>query len=635
MNPWLSEAWSVLRQPLVAPLALTALAGAIAYIAARRAPRVARAVSLVACGAALGYGWHLLAGPHRSFEAVWLTVHEFRLTVALVNEPFGALIAVGAAFFGLAIALYALASERGTRGEGRFHAFLCWTLTGAFGAALADDLLWLLICWELVSLSLYMLLSLGRGDAPAGAAKTFGMLGLGDGAMLLAIAILGATQGTFRISALAVDVGAPLPYAAYLLFLAAALAKAGAVPLHTWVPAAAPSASAAAYALLPGALDKLLGAYLLLRVSFGLFAIDASLQVVVMVIGAVTILGGAVMALLQADLKKLIAFQAVASTGYIVLGVGTGSPIALAGALFHALNGALYQACLFLAAGVVERHAGPGAPDRPGSLARALPATFVCTLLAALAISGVPPLNGFVSKWLIYQGCLAEGSTLALLCLVAAVFGSALTLASFVKVLATVFFGPAAAPAAGPEPWPARAARLVPMGVLALLCVAFGVLPQWPLQKLVLPALAGTGLGAALEFGGPQLQAAELGLWAPVPATMLIVLGLLGGAGLYVLGRVAAVRVTDTFVGGERPADLPAQRVPATGFYRTISDLPGLGAALRDGERSALDVYRLGGQCGGALVSLLRNQHTGVLSLYVSWCLVGVVVIVVYLMAVA
>lgn len=634
MNAWLTEAWQFLWHPLMAPLSVTALAGALAYVSARRAVFVARFASFVACVAALVFCVRLFLGPPVELDVTWLEIDGLRVAVAMASSTFGALIAVGVAFFGLAIGVYALASERGDRDEGRFFACLCWTVTGGVGAALADDLIWLLICWEIVSLCLYLLLNLRTDDAPAGAAKTYGLIGFGDAAMLLAIALLGVTQGTFRISDLSIAVNSPLMYVCYLLFVAAALAKAGAIPLHSWIPAAASSASVATFALLPASIDKLLGIYLLATFSLRVFVLDDAMRIVLMTIGAVTILAAVLMAMVQHRLKKLLSFHAVSQVGYMVLGIGTGLPIGIAGGVLHMVNHAIYKSCLFLTAGAVERAGGTDDLNRLGGLAARLPVTFICCLIAALAISGVPPLNGFVSKWLVYQACLSEQSVLGVLCLVAAVFGSALTLASFFKVLTTVFWGPTPATLAAPESVWARFARGLPMTVLAVLCIVFGVAAQWPLQRLILPSLAGMGVTPELDVGAAELSTGALGLWAPLPATILIVLGMLGGLVLYLLGRVRQPRVVDTFVGGERPADLPMVKVAATGFYQTIQAQPVLGGALRDGEQSVFDVYRLGGQYGGSLVRVLREVHTGVLSLYVSWCVVGVVIIVAYLMAI-
>ena len=226
--------------------------------------------------------------------------------------------------------------------------------------------------------------------------------------------------------------------AVYLLFLLAAMAKAGAMPMHSWIPTMSTTTHASVMAYLPGSLDKVLGIYLLTRASVDWMVPSPSVRFVVMAIGAVTILGGVLMALVQHDLRRLLSFHAVSQVGYMLLGLGTGTLVGAMGGVFHMVNHALYKSCLFLGAGTVERETGTMELDRLGGLGRTMPVTFGCMLVAALSISGIPPLNGFASKWLVYQGCVAAGEPLML---VAALFGSVLTLASFVKVLHSVFWG--------------------------------------------------------------------------------------------------------------------------------------------------------------------------------------------------
>jgi len=286
------------------------------------------------------------------------------------------------------------------------------------------------------------------------------------------------------------------------------------------------------------------------------------------------------------------------------------------------LNNSIYKCLLFLSAGAVERRAGTTDLDELGGLGKAMPVTFATTAVAAFAISGVPPLNGFASKWMIYQGLLSCELRLAPLALAAALFGSALTLASFVKVLHSVFSGAMSKRAAQGEPREAGPAMLVPMLVLAVLCVLFGVWYALPAFDL---------LGAAARTSGMQAQtAATVALWQPAPAIGLMFLGLLGGVVVYAIGRGFKVRRDRPYVCGE-VLDSEPIRVSGTGFYGTVRDLPGVSGAYRDAERKAFDVYRLGGGIGGSLVQVLRNFHTGVLPLYVSWCLLGLMVLIAFL----
>ena len=171
---------------------------------------------------------------------------------------------------------------------------------------------------------------------------------------------------------------------------------------------------------------------------------SAAMNTFLMAIGSLTIVCAVMMALVQHDLKRLLGYHAVSQVGYMVLGIGTGNPIGIAGGIFHMLNHAIYKSCLFLSAGAVEKKTGTTDLDKLGGLSKTMPVVYVAFLIASLAISGVPPLNGFASKWMIYQGIIEtgrQGSHLWILWLMAAMFGSALTLASFMKLVHAVFLG--------------------------------------------------------------------------------------------------------------------------------------------------------------------------------------------------
>jgi formate hydrogenlyase subunit 3/multisubunit Na+/H+ antiporter MnhD subunit len=412
----------------------------------------------------------------------------------------------------------------------------------------------------------------------------------------------------------------------------AAITKAGAMPLHTWIPAASMGAPASVMAYLPGALDKLLGIYFLAILSFKMFTLDAPARMVLMIIGAVTILCAVMMAMVQHDVRKLLSYHAVSQVGYMVLGIGTGTVIGIAGGLFHMVNNAIYKACLFMGAGAVEDRTGETDLDKLGGLAKVMPVTFVCMLVAALAISGVPPFNGFVSKWMVYQATLNLGAP-GIVFLVIAVFGSALTLASFVKVLHSMFFG---FKAEGMKEEPARlGGRLslaVPMVVLAALCALFGIWAQLPLSKLIAPAMAYLGvqgLSALPATAGSEALQFTTGLWSPGLATLLILVGIALGLVIFVVGAggKGRIRVQPPYLAGETYAGDDA-RFTAGSFYRTVSELPVIKTVYHDAEHGAYDPYYLAGRFGDTLVQYLRKLHNGMLPVYISWCVIGLTIIV-------
>jgi len=608
---------------------LPAVAGLVCWLMGRPGRKAAFWLAILCSLVTAALAGMLLRHPGLKYTLSWFHVGDLRLDFMLRVTKFGGWTALAVAAFTFLLVLY----SKGYIGEdidgSRYYAYMLWTLAGALTALYADHLLVLLIGWEVVTLMLFLLVNLGgTEEAAGGGMKSFVLLGLSDCAMLAAMAILWATKQMPQLvlsdlpaGGVAVA-GQSLMYTAYILLLAGALAKAGAMPFHTWVPAVAEGAPTSVMAFLPAALDKLLGIYLLALLSLRLFAVDETMQLLLLIVGAVTVLGGVMMAIIQHDLKKLLSYHAISQVGYMVLGIGTGVWVGVIGGLFHMFNNAIYKCCLFLTAGAVERQAGTTDMDRLSGLGRVMPVTFVACGVASLAISGVPPFNGFASKWMIYQGLLASPLKLAPIALAAAVFGSALTLASFVKVLHAVFAGPMSSSAAAREPKEAGLTMLIPMTVLAVCCIVLGIAYTLPTQEVIGPSLR--SLGVTIPERSVE------GLWQPRAAVLLMLLGIVAGLVLYYLGKGFKVRRARIYVGGEALPSEPV-RVSGAGFYDTIRQLPILGAVYKDAERKAFDIYRWGGRYGGTLVATLRAFHTGALPLYVSWCLLGLMALIAFL----
>jgi len=633
-------------------------AGALGVLSA-----VAKIIAAVACAWTFVLAVNLWRAPPAAAPAGHgIDLGVVNLAMAFRADGLSSLIVLAAAGISLLVTFYSMRAMAGHTREPVFFVYLLWGLAAVMAAALADTFIVLVVAWEIVTVLLYLLIGMGGPESRTGAMKTFAMLGFADACLLLGVVLLlgaGELTPALAIGGTHVVADAPLTVVAFLLMVAAALAKAGAMPLHTWIPSASDDAPIAAFALLPAALDKLLGIYLLARLTFETFAVGPALATVLMVIGAATILCAVFMAMIQHNLRRLLAFHAVSQAGYMVLGMGiaaaalapsrlSGAPvppaamavaaIAFAGGLFHMLNNSLYKCALFLGAGAAERVAGTTDLERLGGLARVLPVTFVCSVVAALAISGVPPLNGFVSKWLVYQAALGLNTPLGTACLVAAVFGSALTLASFVKVLHSVFLGTRGSAVPADDRPRESFAMAVPMVALALACVGLGVFGGWAVERLILPAAASVGIGtSAVGVAGSAIELRLdparpfLGLWDPTVATGLILIGVAVGLVFYVLSRGMKVRVVSTFVGGEDASSDAQWHVSGTHFYETIRRLPGLRGIFSDASAGVFDVYRLSGRYGRTVVERLRAWHTGVLAAYASWVLVGLMVLVLVL----
>jgi NADH:ubiquinone oxidoreductase subunit 5 (subunit L)/multisubunit Na+/H+ antiporter MnhA subunit len=289
------------------------------------------------------------------------------------------------------------------------------------------------------------------------------------------------------------------------------------------------------------------------------------------------------------------------------------------------LNNAIYKSALFLSAGAIEKQTGTTEVSKLGGLARAMPLTFGVTVVAALAISGVPPLNGFVSKWMVYTGLVevgARGMSSYWIFLVAALFGSALTMASFVKVLYSGFLGQR--PSALARVREAPLAMTAPMLVLAALCVVFGIWAKFPIDRFIGPLAPGS-----VSTTATGTIDAAIAFWNPSVATGLIVLGIVIGLLIFAAGKLTARRIGHVFIGGTvPPANLDAMHVSGTGFYNTIRETKGLRGAFANAEQRVFDVYEVGGRIGNVFVQGLRSMHSGVLSAYLAWSVIGLGAIV-------
>lgn len=518
--------------------------------------------------------------------------------------------------FSLLIILYSLGFMRGKPGLVRYYSYMILTLVASLGVVFSNHLILFMVFWGFLALLLYLLIGFGEKKRTSSTAKkTFIIIGAADALMLLGVALVWKITGSFQMDKMSIALSSKPAIWAYLCFAAGAFAKAGVMPLHTWIPDTAEDAPTPVTAYLPASLDKLLGIYFLARISLNMFQMNAAMNTMLMAVGSFTIIAAVMMALVQHDLKRLLGYHAVSQVGYMVLGIGTGNPIGIAGGLFHMLNHAIYKSCLFLSSGSVEKTAGTTKLEKLGGFAKIMPISFVTFLVAAFAISGVPPFNGFASKWMIYQGVIEVGKSggyLWVIWLVAALFGSVLTLASFMKLIHAVFLGRPSdetrvlkhkAKEVGPSMW-------IPQVILAALCIVFGVFAyRIPLKMFILPSL-----GYDLVFSG---------IWNAGLATALLLAGIIVGIVIYLLGTAGAAKEAEIFVGGETIKEYPQMRVSGTEFYNTVQDIGILRRIYRLAKRKTFDPYEVGAKITFGFSRMLRYIHNGVLPTYLAWCLLG------------
>ncbi len=609
----------LITHPMILPVVFPLLAGLVCLLIPNATRGLRSLLAVVSTALVLALVWPLFQQAGTS----WDPLPWFSLRVDVLS----AFILLAVAFFGLLIAIYSVGYMRDHARHREYFTYLLWTIGVSCGVVLANDLLFLLVCWGFLALLLYLMAGISGPSAAEAARKSLMIIGGSDALMLLGIVIYWHLGGSTRMDGTPMALENPLAYTAFFTLIAGAFAKAGVVPFHSWVPGFGEKVDAPVSAFLPASLDKLLGIYLLARCVMDLFIPTAGIYTLLMLLGAVTVIAAVMMALVQHDLKRLLSFHAVSQVGYMILGIGTGTAIGLAGGLFHMLNNTIYKSALFLCAGAVEKETGTTDLDRLGGLARLMPITFISCTVAALSISGIPPLNGFASKWMIYQGIIisAEGGGLSwVLWLAVAMLGSALTLASFVKVLHATFLCKPSAQVQRMKVSDANNTMLVPMVVLAALCVIFGVFAfQLPLGQMIFPIV----------------QAEIPGVWWAGLATVLIILAVIVGLIVYLVTmRGGKLRRVRTYIGGEQMRDVyisgeqqDVQRnVEVTGvdFYNTIERLPGLQRFYLLMRARVFDIYVFLKRASDYIVQMLRTLHTGILPSYLRWFVAGLVVVV-------
>jgi formate hydrogenlyase subunit 3/multisubunit Na+/H+ antiporter MnhD subunit len=616
---------NILLYPIIIPF----LAGLFALIV----PRVKRFKQLMAVAVTA----YLLFLSYRLFNLTGITEKilsfdflNYHADFALQLSQISGFMLLFTYLFGFLISIYIFSSRSEVRtGDNQFMAYFFWTLAGASGVFLSTNLLSLLIFWEMVTAVFFLYLNSNQTKAASEAArKTYVILGFADAFFLFGIGYIWVTLGTLDVDLINISTASGmLPKVVFFSFVVAALAKAGAIPFHTWIPAISEETPISIMSFIPGSMDKLLGIYILAITMLKLFNVEPFLSFVVMLIGALTIIIGVLMALIQHNLKKLLSYHAVSQVGYMVLGIASGNPIGILGGLFHMLNNAIYKGGLFLCAGAIEKETGTTELEELGGLYRKMPFLMIGNLILALAISGVPPLNGFASKWMVYQGVLSANQPVFL---ILAIFGSALTLASFLKVIYSIYFGGAS------EVYDkARRPSLfmtVPVAILAILCLLFGISAAFTVSRFFVPMKFDVfaGLTTTSEIFS-ELSFANT-FWNSSLATLAIVVGLIIGLIFYFVGKVFNYREQPVFTCGER-FDKEIRRFPGTGLYLTILELPFIGTYLKDRDKGAYDIYNIVKKAGWkAIVEKLKNLHDGILSTYLSWCIVGLMIIMFVLM---
>jgi multicomponent Na+:H+ antiporter subunit D len=423
------------------------------------------------------------------------------LGIALVLDGLSAFMLVTVTVVAFFVSLYSIDYMKRFTSKWLFYSLFLLMLAGMNGVVITGDIFNLFVFVEIAAIASYALVAFGTEKQELEAAFKYAVMGeLGSLFVLLAIAFLYGSASTLNMADLAQTLhrtDAPdLMALVSVLFVVGFGLKAAAVPFHAWLPDAHPSAPAPISAMLSGVLIKSLGVYALCRIFYNVLGLTPVMSSALLVLGVLSMVIGVFLAVGQWDMKRLLAYHSISQIGYVLLGVGLGTPLGILGGLFHLLNHSMFKSLLFLNSGAVEYAVGTRDLRKMGGLAKHLPVTTSTSLIASMSIAGIPPFNGFWSKLVIIIAAVEAGRYG---CAFWAVLASLFTLASFMKVMSYAFYGQARTSTDGVREVPAFM-QLAMVG-LAIVCVLGGLLLLPLLSQGFLDAAADV-LVEGTQYGG-------------------------------------------------------------------------------------------------------------------------------------
>ena len=434
-------------------------------------------------------------------------------------------------FIGLLIVLYAAYYLAPEDSAGKFYSFMMLFMAAMLGVVLSDNLLLLVVFWELTSISSFLLIGFWshRADARAGARQALAVTGAGGLAMLGGFVLLGQIAGTYEISAMAVNAATiqadPRFVPALLLILLGAFTKSAQFPFHFWLPDAM-AAPTPVSAYLHSATMVKAGVFLLMRL-YPVLAGTGHFEAIVSATGLVTVLFAAFIAIFKHDLKGLLAYSTVSHLGLVVFLVGLGSPLAAVAAVFHVLNHAAFKASLFMIAGIVDHETRSRDMRQLGGLWKLMPWTATLSMVAAASMAGVPLTNGFLSKEMFFtEAVLGTAGIYAWLVPVLVTLAGVFSVAYSLRFVHDTYFNGPLGDVPNPHPHESPLGMRIPAMLLVSLCIVVGLLPALTLGPLVHVA--------ATALAGQALPDYYLAIWHGFNLPLLMsVIALVAGVALY------------------------------------------------------------------------------------------------------
>lgn len=496
------------------------------------------------------------------------TPFNFANFTLLIN-PLSGLLLVAINILALVAWIYGLAyfDEYKGMGLGAIGFFMNLFVASMNMVLTVDNAFWFLVFFELMSLTSYFLVIVEqKPQSIKGGFLYFIMAHVGFFMIMLSYLIMAANTGSFEFATFRATQFSPaIASLCFILAFCGFGCKAGMFPFHSWLPQAHPAAPSNVSALMSGGMIKI-GIFGIVKVGLDLLGsceVQLWWGLVILVIGALSSVLGVAYALGEHDIKKLLAYHSVENIGIILLGIAIGymgmalnqpviAVLGIMAGLYHVLNHAMFKGLLFLGAGSVLYTTGSRNMEIMGGLARVMPATAMCFLIGSLAISAIPPLNGFVSEWFIYQSMFSVAITgdiivrfFAAFAAVSLAITGALAVTCFVKAYGVTFLGaPRSEAAANAKEVPVS--MRIGMIILAVMCVCLGIGAPWVAPVMQNIAAATTGQAAIAVASGLDIANPAIGsvVSTPMLAILLIacVLVPVAARSLFSKGGVATDR---------------------------------------------------------------------------------------------
>ena len=544
-------------------------------------------------------------------------------------------------FFGLLIStavfvsgIYSLQYMERDNNVPQYYTLFLMLAGGVMGLVLTGDIFNMFIMVEILTFAAVALTAFRNQVFGAlEAAFKYLIVGcMGSTCILVGVIMLYAQAHTLNFAQLASVIPGNMTTStkvAFALLYIGFSTKAFITPFHPLAADAHGAAPASISVLISGVLTKS-GIYGIIRLTYFLFQTMGlgKMQFLLVFVGSVSMFVCVTMALAQHDFKRLLAFHSISQIGYVLTAVGLATSLGVSAGLYHAMNHTLFKGLLFLAAGAVLHETGTTNLDELGGLSKKMPKTTVLFLIGAFSISGIPPFNGFASKWMIYQAAYQKavetGNIGYALVTIVALVTSTLTLASFVKVTHSVFFGqlPAKYENVKEVPFGMRFA----MSIFAILCVVTGLFPNLVEQYLTGPAAkaafsAGAYINAMLgtNLTESTYVATEVaGCWEPVSWLLILCISLLA---------VTIVAVLSKY-------DKVSEAAPAAEVLDTKYDLFFGGEASVPSQVEGSDLFWGFKHNWRHYFSFMHDLHSGIVNDYALWAIVALALAMLFMLAV-